>query len=111
MLDLVKGFGLAVLLLLPLHLLDRCSVDRKARREQDAVWVEKIRASSGRVKAVLEASDIELEAEDKVSLEKLDAEQARRDKELQELRTRRTTIQISEHCRLCRVPAERLRIH
>lgn len=106
MFNLVKGFGLAVALLVPLHLLDRCSLER----DINARWVAKIRESSGRVTSVIAAGDIELEAEDKLALERLDAEQASRDRELEELRSRRDTIPVSDACNQCRIPAGRLLI-
>jgi hypothetical protein len=76
---------------------------------RDAWWRSEIARSSAEVRAILREQGRTIIAGDENLVADLKREKDNVEAELEELRRARESMPLSEACRLCRVPAERVR--
>lgn len=96
----VVGLAAAVLIVFAARL--------EAAWRRDAWWRAEIARSSAEVRAILREAGKTIVKGDQESIEALKREKADAEAELELLRAARDIVPLSEACRVCRVPAERL---
>lgn len=82
-----------------------------AARERDQYWREQIEKGSQHVTRIMEKAGRTLPVADRRRLDELERENATQRNELEALRRQREAAPLSDPCRLCRIPSERLRVN